>query len=65
MILSPKELFEITGKVRWSSQAKELDVLGIPFRRRSDGSPLVFEEDLHATAKEKQKPPVVRLSAIR
>lgn len=52
MILSNDELVEITGKHRASAQAKELEALGIPFRRRTDGKVIVFSEWINAAPKE-------------
>lgn len=48
MILTPDELKALTGKTRPSWQAKELDFLGVPYRRRSDGSLLVLWSDAGA-----------------
>lgn len=47
MILARDDIIELTGKVRRSAQARVLDALGIPYRRRTDGSIVVFSVDLH------------------
>lgn len=65
MILNQFELIELTRRVRWSSQARELTTMGIPFRRRSDGSIVVMKEDLqHASAKKGQASPRMRLHSV-
>lgn len=38
MLLSPRELVELTGKTRVATQRLELQAMGIPFRLRRDGS---------------------------
>jgi len=60
MIVTPKELEDITGKVRPGWQKRELDHLGIPAKVRSDGSLLVFWEDVHAARQAPKREPVVR-----
>lgn len=65
MILSKLELIELTRRVKWSSQAKELDTMNIPYRRRSDGSIVVLKEELnHASAQKGSASPVLRFSEI-
>lgn len=51
VILSAEELQQITGRTaraqkRYGSQAAELDHLGIPYLRRSDGTLIVFKRHL-------------------
>lgn len=46
MILSAQELIEVTARERPCAQARELDHLGIPYRRRRDGSLLVLRSDV-------------------
>lgn len=36
--LTQTELCELTGKLRSAAQARELDVMGVPYRQRRDGS---------------------------
>lgn len=56
--LTPDELQEITGKQRYSAQARELDRMGIRYTRRKDRSLMVLRENLtNETAKERQTPP--------
>jgi hypothetical protein len=42
LTLTHEEIVEITGKKRPRSQREELRQIGIPFRLRSDGSPIVL-----------------------
>lgn len=44
MFLNPQELIVLTGKERFSAQARELNHMKIPFHRRSDGSLVVARE---------------------
>lgn len=46
MILSADELRELTGKTRSDAQARELDHLGIPYKKRRDDSIVVLRFDL-------------------
>lgn len=36
LCLTPEELIELTGRVRSAAQARQLDHMGIPYRRRAD-----------------------------
>ena len=65
MILAQTELIELTRRVKWSAQARELATMNIPYRRRSDGSVVVLKEDLHASAQKGQASPKLRLSQVR
>ena len=65
MILNRFELIELTRRVRYSSQARELTTMGIPFRRRSDGSIVVMKEDLNASAQKGQASPRLHLHPVR
>lgn len=56
MILAESEIVEITGKCRWSAQAKELEHMGIPYRRRTDGKVIVFKEEITNAKAEKTRP---------
>ncbi|MGQ0834973.1 MAG: DUF4224 domain-containing protein [Gammaproteobacteria bacterium] len=38
IVLTPAELEELTGKVKPSAQARELDHMGIDYRDRRDGT---------------------------
>lgn len=42
MLLTRNELRELTGRIQSDAQARELDALGIPYRRRRDGSLVVM-----------------------
>jgi hypothetical protein len=64
-ILTPAELATITGRIRRSAQAKELDAMGINYHLRSDKSIVVFRSELpgHEPAtKTKQRTPRLCLS---
>ena len=45
-ILSDAELVELTKRKRKRAQCKTLDALGVPYRRRPDGSPVVFRSSM-------------------
>lgn len=64
MILSREELIELTHKKRNGAQKRELDALGIPAKPRSDGSLIVFWEDVRATHNPQpvRREPVLRLA---
>lgn len=64
MILTDDALHALTKRSRFTAQAKELNVMGIPFRRRSDGSLVVLEEDLHASEKNRSSSSKLRLPAF-
>jgi len=49
VLLTADDLIELTKKARPSAQKRELDYLGIPARRRKDGSLVVLWEDVRAT----------------
>lgn len=57
MILSPEDLRELTDKRRVDAQARELRHMGIPYRKRTDGTLVVLEADVHGTPAQKQPPP--------
>jgi hypothetical protein len=46
VFLTPDELVELTHRHKGAWQARELDKLGIRYRRRSDGSLVVLRDDL-------------------
>jgi hypothetical protein len=48
MILCEQEIRDLTRKRRSAWQAKELDFLGIPYARRSDGSLIVLRGHVDA-----------------
>lgn len=39
--LTPEEVSELTGKLRWSAQCRTLARMGVPFRPNGVGRPLV------------------------
>lgn len=46
--LSDEELFRLTRKRRGAARSRALAALGIPHKRRIDGSVVVFRRDLRA-----------------
>lgn len=42
MLLTGNELRELTGRIQSDAQARELDAMGIPYRRRRDKSLVVM-----------------------
>jgi hypothetical protein len=51
MFLSKDQLYELTGKRRPKAQARALDAMGIPYRRRPDGSPVVLRTHVELEAR--------------
>lgn len=45
MIMTPEELFALTGRSRPTWQARELQHLNIPYQARTDGTLIVWKED--------------------
>ena len=65
MILTDAELQRITKKQRFKAQAKELTHLKIPFQIRTDGSILVYLDDLvPQKAKPRRRPDFSVLATI-
>ncbi len=64
MILTPEELEALTKRTKPAWQRRELEFLGIPYKPRSDGSLIVFWEDVRAThnVQPKEREPQLRLS---
>lgn len=56
MILSDDQIEQITRRRRAAAQIKQLRALGIPYRLRTDGSIVVFEQDIAAQAGPRGKP---------
>lgn len=54
MILKPQEIRELTGKGSKTCQKRELGFMGIPFRERMDGSPVVMRAAVEALFLPKQ-----------
>lgn len=40
--LTKPELRSLTGKIRWTAQLRELEAMGIPYKRRTNGSLVVI-----------------------
>ncbi|HJT63127.1 MAG TPA: DUF4224 domain-containing protein [Burkholderiales bacterium] len=61
--LSPVELTALTGKVRPHAQARVLDALVIPYRKRPDNSLIVFRYHVtpDAPPQERSASPVLHL----
>jgi hypothetical protein len=55
-ILTPEELKKLTGKMRYSAQARELNALGIPFRKRTNGSLVVLRSVVEPTRPPSETP---------
>lgn len=60
MFLTAEELVELTHRVKGAWQAKELDRLGIPYRRRSDGTLVVLREDCRLAQDRPSRAPRLR-----
>lgn len=63
MLLTAAEIAELTNKDRPGWQARELDHLGIPYRRRTDGSLVVLRAHVEGTQDVPRRQPQVRLDA--
>ncbi len=63
-ILTPEELKTLTQRTKPAWQRRELEFLGIPYKARSDGSLIVWWEDVRATHNVQPTPrePQMRLS---
>lgn len=62
MRLTDAQVQDLTSKVRPSAQARVLLAMGIPYRRRPDGSIVVLLSDLqHAPTQTRSAPASVRL----
>jgi hypothetical protein len=60
VILTPEELKALTKRKRYGAQARQLKVMGIPHRLRSDGSPVVLEADMVVSSAPKTREPRLR-----
>jgi hypothetical protein len=66
MILSVEELQTLTKRKMNSAQARELRALGVPFRKRTDGTIVVFRRDVeHAPTQTQPTPPALCFPAPR
>lgn len=54
--LTPEQLASYTGKSRAKAQARVLDAMGVPYRRRPDGSLIVLRVHVDYETKA-NKPP--------
>lgn len=61
MILTLAELIELTGKQRAAAQARVLDALAVPYRRRPDGKIIVFRAAINAPPQDRPRSPKLRL----
>lgn len=52
LFLSKDELIELTGRARATVQVRVLRQMGVPFRERPDGFPLVLRQHLTGTEPE-------------
>ena len=62
-VLTPEELVVLTGKKYHTAQIKELNHLGISFRRRSNGSVVVARADIPKDKSESRKETKVVINA--
>ena len=60
MILSPAELLELTQRERPGFQARQLDHLGIPYKRRTDGSLVVLRVHVEHLQDRQPRRPQIR-----
>lgn len=49
MFLTQNEIAELTGRTQRNAQARELDAIGIPYKRRRDNSLVVLRMCVEAT----------------
>lgn len=64
MILSPEEVQMLTGRSRPGWQARVLEHLHIPYRRRPDGTLVVLRHDVEQTQDVRpRRQPQVRIDA--
>ena len=56
LLLTQDELIELTGKKRSAAQARELDHLDYPYKRRRDGSLIVLRVHVEFVADSKPEP---------
>lgn len=61
MILTPEELRILTHRMRAKAQVRELNAMGIPYRQRTDGSPVVLVDDVVASKRQAPRTPKLRL----
>lgn len=61
MFLTAEEIFELTHRQRCKAQARALEGMGIPFRRRLDGTIAVLR--VHVETIEGHRDPADRLPA--
>ena len=59
--LTQTEIAEITARERPTAQARVLAGMGIPYRRRPDGSLVVLRRDVYETEKEAEQSPAMHL----
>lgn len=56
MLLTPQEIIELTGRVKYRAQARQLAHLGIPYRVRTDGSLIVLRSDIDGRQSMRREP---------
>ncbi|WP_373369351.1 DUF4224 domain-containing protein [Laribacter hongkongensis] len=61
MVLSESDIVSLTGKIRRPAQARVLNALNIPYRRRPNGTIVIFSSDLHAPTEKRPTSPRLRL----
>lgn len=67
MLLTDADLVALTGRSRPTAQARQLAALGIPYRRRTDGTIVVLLRDLDRGQTPEVRPtsPAVRVPEAR
>ena len=62
MFLTPDEVCVLTGRNRAAWQARQLEHLGIPFKRRTDGTLVVLRVHVEQTQAIAPREPRLRLA---
>jgi hypothetical protein len=65
VILTVEQLYELTRKRKSCAQCRALEALGIPYRKRPDGSPVVFTASMQQNPAPQQRGPVLRLETLK
>lgn len=63
LCLTPDELRDLTGKLRSGAQEKVLSSMGVPFRKRPNGSLVVIRTDLLAAPTGRSREPALRFGS--
>lgn len=63
LCLSPKELIELTGKLRSGAQRRVLEGMGVPYRQRPDGTLVVIRTDVLTAPTGREEEPALRFGS--